>query len=99
MPNLKVVELAHPWSDVDGNLPDPPFHPLGDRRHEPAELRRRSLDDHLHPAIGQIPYKACDFKSRGKTPGRFAKADPLDMAAVKSLASFDRRWAMGGHEQ
>jgi hypothetical protein len=105
VPNLKVIELACPWSGVDGNLPDPPFHSLGDRRHEPTKLCRRSLSDHLHPAIGQIPHKTRDFKSRRQTPGRFAKANPLDMAAVKCLASlhrrwsFDRRWAMASHEQ
>ena len=101
MPNLKIVELASSRPGIDGDLPDPPFHSLGDGRHEPAQFCRRGFGDHFHPAIGQIPHKACDFKSRGQTPGRFAKADPLDMAAVKSLPSFDRRCVLVArtHEQ
>lgn len=88
VPNVKSVKLAKPRSGVDGDLPDPPFHALGDRRQKIMELRRRTLGDQLHAPVRQVPYKAGYLESHGQAPGRFAKANPLDMAAVKGLSSF-----------
>lgn len=96
MSNVKTVELAGARSDVNGRLPNMPFHPLGDCRHEPAQLRRRSFSEHFNATVGQISHKPADFKIFGQPSGRFPKANPLDMAAVQDLASFDRR--VGSHK-
>jgi hypothetical protein len=91
LPNLKIIELAKPWSSVNGRLPNMPCHPVGDRRQESTQLRWRSLGDHLNAAIGQVPYEPANFKTFGQPSGGFPKADPLDMAAIQDLASFDHR--------
>ncbi len=104
MPNLKVIELASPWSGVDGNFAESalPFA----RRSAAMEPARAPpafpQSDQPHSAIGQIPHKACNFKSRGQTPGQLRESrDPLDMAAVKACRlSIDAglpsgRWAIG----
>lgn len=91
MPNVKSVELAQPGPGVDGGLPNVPCQSIGDGRHKAVKLPRRSLSDHLDPAIGQISHKACHLKALGQTSGRLAKADPLHVAAVKRLSSFQRR--------
>lgn len=91
MPNVKTDKLAQPWSDINGCLPNMPCHPVGDCRQESAQLGWRSLGDHLDTAVGQVPYEPADFKTFGQSAGRFAKANPLDMATVQDLPSFDRR--------
>jgi hypothetical protein len=93
VPNVKPVKLTEPRSGVDGDLPNVPFHALGNSRQKSVELRRRSLGNQFDPAIRQISHEAGHFKALGQPPGRFTEADPLDMTAVKSLMSFDRRWS------
>jgi hypothetical protein len=89
VPNVKTVEFAQPRSDVNGCLPNMPCHPVSDRRQESTQLRWRSLGDHFDAAVGQIPYEPANFKTFGQPSGSFPKADPLDIAAVQDLASFD----------
>lgn len=95
--NLKTSKLAQCRPHVEGDAPNVPFHPLGDRRQKSLQLHRGSLGYQLDPTIRQVPDKSADLESFCQATGRLPKADSLHMAAVVRRTSFSGRCALLSH--
>jgi hypothetical protein len=68
--------------------------------HQAADVLRRSLEDRLHPAIGQVADPSGQAVFLGQAPAGIAEEDTLDPAGDQDTVADHkqtvRRWGAGG---